>query len=322
MAPAGRVPVTVLTGYLGAGKTSVLNHLLAARPGRYAVIVNEFGAVGVDGALVESGAEELIELSSGCLCCVVRGDLIRTMRTLLAEETGLDGILIETTGVANPSPVIQTFLADQVLSARCRLDAVVTVADCLRIADQVTREDEAADQVALASILLLNKSLEGDAEAAEVALRRLNPLAPVHRIERGRIDPALVLDTGGYDLDRAADLPRPLDEGGREGHTVAAGLSHVCMTAERPVDAEALERWLTDLLSVRGEQILRTKGILEVKGEERKLVVQAVNMALEGDFCGRWPAGPRQSRLVFIGRALDRAALEAGFLSCLADQQS
>ena len=153
-----RIPVTVLTGYLGAGKTTLLNRLLVDLTGKsFAVIVNEFGDIGIDGDLIETGDEELIELSSGCICCVVRGDLIRTMRNLLSEKPGLDGIVIETTGLANPSPVIQTMVIDQVIGAQCRLDSVVCVVDAVNVIEQLKHGDDAADQIAFSDHLILNK---------------------------------------------------------------------------------------------------------------------------------------------------------------------
>ncbi|SLN64203.1 putative GTP-binding protein YjiA [Roseivivax jejudonensis] len=316
-----RLPVTVVTGYLGAGKTTLVNHLLAQDTRRLAVIVNEFGEAGIDGDLIESGDEELIELSSGCICCVVRGDLIRTLRRLLDRAAELDGIVIETTGVANPSPVIQTFTADQVLAAQCRLDAVVTVADAHHVAAQVAEHRDAAEQAALASVILLNKASDApDPDTAETRLRALNRFAPIHRIDRGRVDPGALLDTHGFDLDRVAERLEPLDDHDHaHGHDHVSGIGSVSLTEDTPLDPVAVEAWLTELLSVRGEDILRTKGILWAAGDERRLVVQAVHMLLEGDFTTPWETPPpHRSRLVFIGRNLDPDALRAGLSACRA----
>ncbi len=312
MTPHPRTPVTVVTGALGAGKTSLVNHLIRTSGRRLAVIVNEFGAVGIDGDLIESGAEELIELNAGCVCCVVRGDLIRALRGLPAGGD-FDAVVIETTGLANPAPVIQSFLADQQLAARYRLDAVVTVVDALHIGRPA---GDAADQIALASVIVLNKA-RGAADVAEVErlLRALNPFVPIHRAERGRIGAALVLDTHGFDLDRIGG-PGALPEA-RHDHG-PDGIAAVCLTDTAPLDAAAVERWLSDLLARRGADILRTKGILWAAGEDRQLVVQAVHMMLEGDFAAPWPAGPRTSRLVFIGRNLDTEGLQAGLCACRA----
>lgn len=315
-----RLAVTVVTGFLGAGKTTLVNHLLADPRGRrLAVIVNEFGELGIDGELIGSGAEELVELASGCVCCVVRGDLIRTLRRLAAEREDLDGVVIETTGLANPSPVIQSFTADQQLAARCRLDAVVTVVDALHIHDRLADNADAADQVALADLLVLNKTgglTRDKTEALAAMLHRLNPFAEIIASETARIDPDQVLDRDSFDANRIADRLTP-DASGDEhghGHIAASGVTSLSLTLGRPVDAERLENWLTELLAVRGREILRTKGVIDAAGEERKLVVQAVNMMLHGAPGAAWRRDePRGSRLVFIGRDLDATALRAGF---------
>ena len=316
-----RVPVTVVTGYLGAGKTTLLNHILHENAGRrYAVIVNEFGEAGVDGELIETGAEELIELSSGCVCCVVRGDLIRTLRGLLKRDQSLDGVLIETTGLANPSPVIQTFAADQILAQLCRLDAVVTVADALHIGARLADSPDAADQLALASVIVLNKAGEAeDAGLVAERLRAINPHAPIRFADRGRVDPRQVLDTGSFSLERvAADLAPEEEHDHDHDHISANGIASVSLLSEAPLDGAAVEDWIGGLLAVRGADILRMKGVLSVAGEARRVVVQSVNMLYEGDYGRLWGAEARESRLVFIGRGLDPGELRSGFEACRA----
>lgn len=318
-----RVPVTVVTGYLGAGKTTLLNHVLTADHGRrFAVIVNEFGEIGLDGDLIETGAEELIELASGCLCCVVRGDLIRGLRHLLKTRPGLDGILIETTGVANPSPVIQCFTADQVLAQRARLDAVVTVVDAAHIAARLADSPDAADQVALASVLVLNKADRAtDLDQTEARLRALNPHAAIHRATRGRIAPAALLDTGSFSLDRiAADLQDAPDPHGHHhhDHVAANGIASLSIEIDTALDAGALETWLERMLMLRGADILRMKAILHVAGEARRVIAQSVHMAYEGDYGAPWGDTTPRSRIVLIGRGLDPQELRAGFLACRA----
>lgn len=316
--PDPRVPVTVVTGYLGAGKSTLLNHIMTAGHGkRYAVIVNEFGDVGIDGDLIETGEEELIELASGCLCCVVRGDLIRTLRRLLKDGSDLDGILIETTGVANPSPVIQTFTADQMLARLARLDAVVTVADAVHINARLADSPDAADQVALASVIVLNKVADAtDADAAEAALRALNPHAPIHRTDRGQAEPEAILDTGSFSLDQVAEDLDP--DHGHHDHVSDNGISHVSIGIDAPLDGAALEEWLERLLMLRGEHILRLKGILNIAGEDRRVVVQSVHMMYEGDYGAPWADAPRRSKLVVIGRGLDETEIRDGFAACRA----
>lgn len=319
-----RVPVTVVTGYLGAGKTTLLNHILKGDHGRrFAVIVNEFGDVGIDADLIETGDEELIELSSGCLCCVVRGDLIRTLRGLLKRDRSLDGILIETTGVANPSPVIQTFTADQVLSGLARLDAVVTVVDAAHIGARLHDSPDAADQVALASIIVLNKISDAvDVDATEAELRKLNPYAAIHRVDRGQVGPDLILDTASFSLDQVADdlEPVPDHDDHHHNHVAANGIESLSLTSDVPLDSTALEAWLERLLMLRGADILRLKGVLAVKGEDRRVIVQAVHMMYEGDFGAPWKDAKRLSRLVVIGRNLDHAEIAQGFEGCRALQ--
>lgn len=311
----GRLPVTVVTGALGSGKTTLVNHLIRNSGQRLAVVVNEFGAVGIDGALIDSGQEDLIELSSGCICCVVRGDLIRSLRGMADRLDGLDGLLIETTGLANPGPVIQTFYADRQFAGRYRLDTVATVVDAIH-ANRTLDEDDMQAQVALASTILLNKTSEAaDLAGLTARLGALNPAAPIHRIDRGRADPSLVLNTHGFDLDQLGGLDA-LPEAAHHSHG-AGGIGALCLTASGPLDATALERWLTDLLQVHGETILRTKGLIRIAGEDRPLAVQAVHMLLEGDYLDD-RAAPRESRLVFIGRDLDTEALAAGFAACAA----
>lgn len=321
-----RIPVTVLTGFLGAGKTTLLNRLLSDLSGRqFAVIVNEFGDIGIDGDLIQTGDEELIELNSGCICCVVRGDLIRTMRSLLTEKPRLDGIIIETTGLANPSPVIQTMVIDQVIGAQCRLDSVLCVVDAVHILDQLKQNEDAADQVAFSDHIVLNKIDDATARIADIEsqLRQINPFAPITHANRTDVPASIVLNRHSFDLERV-ETQLPLDiedhnhthDHNRNDHINRSGITSVSLICDTPLDAERLEEWLQELLSRRGNDILRTKGVISIDDNDRKLVLQAVNMMIEGDFNGEWGSEPRQSRLVFIGRNLVSDELRDGFESC------
>ena len=321
-----RIPVTVLTGYLGAGKTTLLNRILSEDHGRrYAVIVNEFGEIGIDADLVLNSNEELFEMNNGCICCTVRGDLVRTLHGLLARQADFDAIIIETTGLADPGPVAQTFFMDRTLQASAFLDSVTTLVDARHIAPRLADSREAAEQIAFADVIILNKTdLVGEKELAETEarLRGLNPHAPIHRATRADVALHEVLGQGGFDLDRIT-APEPNhvhDEHCGHEHSHDSDIHSVSLTSEIPMAAQRIGEWLEKLLSEQGQDILRAKGIIDIQGDDRRLVFQAVHMMLEGDFQRPWAPGQRrQSRLVFIGRNLDRAGLQAGFDACAAD---
>ncbi|HEY2482721.1 MAG TPA: GTP-binding protein [Caulobacteraceae bacterium] len=341
------IPVTVLTGYLGAGKTTLLNRILSEDHGkRYAVIVNEFGEIGIDNDLVVGADEEVFEMNNGCVCCTVRGDLIRVLQGLMKRQAsaarGFDAIIIETTGLADPGPVAQTFFVDDDVKARTRLDSVTTVVDAKHVLGALGHSREAREQIAFADKIVLNKTdLVSDEELAEVEarLRRLNPLATIHRTQRSDVPLDAVLGRGGFDLARITALePEFLNPAhGEPGHVHEDGCDHdahdhhhhdhvhdddikgVALRAGRPLDANKVSRWLNELLATKGPDILRAKGILDVAGEDRRLVFQAVHMILEGDFQRPWSEkDARESRMVFIGRDLDEAALRSGFEACQA----
>jgi len=346
-----QTPVTVLTGYLGAGKTTLLNRILSEPHGKkYAVIVNEFGEIGIDNDLIVGADEEVFEMNNGCVCCTVRGDLIRVVQGLMKRQTrgggGFDGIVIETTGLADPGPVAQTFFVDEEVRAKAKLDSVTTVVDAKHILLRLSDSREAAEQIAFADQIVLNKTdlvSEGDLALIEARLRRLNPLAPIHRATRSDVPLEAILGRGGFDLDRILTLepeflnpahgePGHVHDDHCDDHDHDHGHEHhhhdhehdddikgVALTLDRPVDAQRITAWLNDLLARQGPDILRAKGILNVKGDDRRLVFQAVHMILEGDFQRDWKAGEdRTSRMVFIGRNLDEALLRVGFQSCAA----
>jgi G3E family GTPase len=318
-AQTGLIPVTVLTGYLGAGKTTLLNRILSEQHGRrYAVVINEFGELGVDNDLVVDTDEEVFEMNNGCICCTVRGDLIRIVGGLMKRRDKFDGIIIETTGLANPAPVAQTFFVDDDVRARTRLDAIVTVVDAKHLPARLEDSHEAADQIAFADVIVLNKiDLVTPEELAEVErrIRAINRFAVIHRTERSSLPIADVLDRGAFDLNRVLDMqPDFLTDDAHEHSDAIASMS---FEVERPIDPEKFNAWISGLLAQEGQNLLRTKGILAYAGEDRRFAFQAVHMIADGDFIGPWKEGePRRSRIVFIGRDLNRPRLRRGFEAC------
>ena len=461
MNSANPIPVTVLTGFLGAGKTTLLNRILSESHGRkLAVIENEFGEVGVDNQLVIQGEEELFEMNNGCICCSVRGDLIRILGRLLKRKDRLDGILIETTGLANPAPVAQTFFTDEEMRRSFRLDGIVTVVDARHAAAHLDSGDETVKQVAFADVILLNKtdlSSAAELDALEARIRGINAVAAVHRTRDCDVPLDKVLDIGGFNLGRASELDpkflepeypfewaggyrlpagthdleighaagehghehgeghnhhgneneldvavlpvaslgeadvarardaavaafsdgeRRVEAGGivvpgpilnrlllekgcgtfklevpREGfhlvfegcgedplhvnvggeavrpewqadfhaaHEHSEGVSSVGIQQAGSLDGKRLNEWISELLRTKGNDLYRMKGVLSVKGSEKRLVFQGVHMLFDAKFDREWGAQPRVNTLVFIGRNLDRAALTAAFKACIA----
>ena len=344
---SARIPVTVLTGYLGAGKTTLLNRILSEDHGnRYAVIVNEFGEIGIDSDLITNADEELFEMNNGCICCTVRGDLIRTLHDLLLRQADnvkmFDAIIIETTGLADPGPVVQTFFIDQLLQERTVLDSVTTVVDAKHILLRLADSREAAEQIGFADQVVLNKIelvSANDLMDIEAHLHKLNPLALIHRAQRANVALDTVLGRGGFDLERivllepdflGSDQRAAHGEAGHvhdehcthdhHDHTHDSDILSISLVSHVPMDRSRVSEWLTQMVATQGQDILRAKGIIDVKDEPRRLVFQAVHMLLEGDLQKVWKSGEtRYSRLVFIGRRLNRDKLQAGLDACAAN---
>jgi G3E family GTPase len=344
-----QIPVTVLTGYLGAGKTTLLNRILTEEHGkRFAVIVNEFGEIGIDNDLVVGADEEVFEMNNGCICCTVRGDLIRIIEGLMKRRGKFDAIIVETTGLADPAPVAQTFFVDQDVSDKARLDAVVTVADAKWLSARLKDAPEAKNQIAFADVIILNKTdLVSAQELLEVEgrIRAINPYAKLHKTQRAAVPLDAVLGRNAFDLDRILEIePAFLEENAGHHHHEHGhdhdhecgpgcdhdhhhgGLNHVHDEHIQSVSVrlgelnpEKFMPWINDLTQREGPNILRCKGIVAFTDEPKRFVFQGVHMILDGDLQRDWkPEETRESKLVFIGRDLDLEAIRKGAEACAA----
>ncbi|MBB6468262.1 G3E family GTPase [Aminobacter lissarensis] len=356
-----QIPVTVLTGYLGSGKTTLLNRILSENHGkRYAVIVNEFGEIGIDNDLIVESDEEIYEMNNGCVCCTVRGDLIRVVEGLMRRPGRFDAIVVETTGLADPVPVAQTFFMDDDVRSKTKLDAVVALVDAKHLPLRLKDSREAEDQIAFADVVVLNKTdlvTADELRDVEAAIRAINPSAKIHRTTRAGVALDQVLDRGAFDLKRVlADDPHFLDahdhdhdhdhecgpncdhdhhhhhdhdhdhahhDHDHHEHGAVSPIHDVTVQSVSlrggEMDSKKFFPWIEKITQMEGPNILRLKGIIAIKDDPDRYVIQGVHMIIEGDHQRAWKDDEKhESRLVFIGRELDAERLKRSFEACQA----
>ncbi|WP_163582885.1 CobW family GTP-binding protein [Gracilibacillus saliphilus] len=315
------IPVTILTGFLGAGKTTLLNNLLKDMPKqKVAVIINEFGDTSIDSHLVVSTKEEIIEINSGCICCNVRGDLINILKSLMEQDEEIDRVVIETTGMANPGPVIQTFLMDEQTATSFEIDSVITMVDAKHIWQHL-KEEEPGQQIAFADVLLLNKMdliTEDEKEKLEQRLINMNPHAKRIYTTYGNVDIQYLIGKKSFELSNILKInPNILAETHHHHHNDQ--VRSFVFRDERPLDFDKVNKWFAYLVQFKGENLYRYKGVLHIKQLEKRVVFQGVHMLFAGTEGFNWATNEkRQSEIVFIGKNLDYQELERGFQYCLA----
>lgn len=313
-----RIPATVITGYLGAGKTTLLNRVLAGQHGKkIAVIVNEFGEIGIDGDLLEHSDEEIVELNNGCICCTIRGDLIRIINTLLQRKQPIDHLIIETTGLADPGPIIQSFFIDELLANHFKLSAIVTLVDALHINHHI-HSSEAGEQIAFADLIVINKTdLVDEPELSQLRhqLRSINALAPMVSTTHAELDVLEIIQMNSFDIANALSIdPEILDE---ETHDHDQDITSVSLSFEGVVNGERFNRWIYQFTQQHGADVFRSKGILNLNDAPRRFVFQGVHMTLDGRPGRPWgPEETRVNQLVFIGRHLNAERIQHDLDAC------
>ena len=327
MAKTDLIPATILTGFLGSGKTTLLNRILHERHGeKIAVIENEFGEAGIDNEiLVQDKDEQIVEMNNGCICCTVRGDLVRILGELAAKRKAgklkFDRVIIETTGLAEPGPVAQTFFMDETIHEQYVLDAVITVVDAKHAPQQLTDNSEARAQIGFADRLLLSKTdlvAEEETQKLMARLRQMNPRATFQRVNFGETPLKEILDIRGFNLNSILDIePDFLTE---DQHSHSDDVQSFVWKDERPLDMEKIEAFLSLLIQTYGVDMLRYKGVLNIEGQDNRMIFQGVHMLMGGSPGKRWlPDDKRESKMVFIGRNLPKRIFVEGLAYCVAD---